>query len=74
MGDVLPCLFRSSLESQRSFRRLVVDVIGDADRRLLVVGSLIVIAPTHQPHAAALSLTITKVRLGIKATPMYARA
>src|SRR6185437_10266892 len=42
-GDVLPRLCHGLLESQRSFGRFVVDVVGDADRRLLVIGSVMVI-------------------------------
>src|SRR5579871_4791596 len=72
-GDVFPRLCHRLLESQRSFGRFVVDVVGDADRRLLVVGSAMVITPTHEPHAAPLALAVAKVRLGIEAAPVRAK-
>ena len=70
---VFPRLCYRLLESQRSFGRFVVDVVGNADRRLLVVGSVMVIAPAHEPNAAPLALAIPKVRLGIEAAPMDAK-
>src|SRR6185437_15430366 len=71
-SNLLPCQGHRLLESQRSLDRFVVDVVGDADRRLLVVGSCMVIAPAHEPNPASLALAIAKVRLGIEAAPMHA--
>src|SRR6185437_11735613 len=72
-GEVFPRLLLRLLKGQRSCGGLIVDVVGGADLRLLVVGPIVAIAPAHEPHTAPLSLSIAKVRLGIEAAPMLAK-
>src|SRR5882724_13674201 len=72
-GDVFPRFCDRLLKSQGSFGEFVVDIVGDTDRRLLVVGPAMVIAPPNKPSAASLALAVTKVRLGIETAPMHAK-
>src|SRR6185312_5794136 len=61
-----------SASLRRCFRSGPSNLLPCQGRRLLVVGSCMVIAPAHEPNPASLALAIAKVRLGIEAAPMHA--
>src|SRR5882724_8731245 len=69
----LPCRSHRLFVRQNPGGRLVIDVVGDADWRLLVVAAFVVITPADKPNAALLSFAIAQMRFRIEATPMHAR-
>ena len=52
----LPCLSHGLFEGQNPVGELVIDVVGDADLRLLVVAAFVVITPADKPNAALFPL------------------
>src|ERR1700730_7990287 len=66
----LPCRSHGLFEGQNPVGGLVIDVVGDADWRLLVVGAFVVITPADKPNAALFSFAIAQMRFRIEPTPM----
>lgn len=69
----LPSRSHGLFEGQNPFGALVIDVVCDADLRLLVVTAFVVITPANKPNAAPFSFTIAQMRFRIEAAPMYAK-
>src|SRR5205809_4138301 len=69
----LPCRSHGLFEGQDPVGGLVIDVISDADLRLLVVAASVVITPADKPNAALSSFAIAQMRFRIEATPMHAK-
>src|SRR6266849_8668847 len=69
----LPCRSHGLFEGQNPVDGLVIDVVGDADWRLLVVAAFVVIMPAGKPNAGLFSFAIAQMRFGIEATPMHTR-
>jgi hypothetical protein len=69
----LPCRSHGLFEGQNPVGGLVIDVVGDADLRLLVVAAFVVITPADKPNAALSSFAIAQMRFRIEATPMHAK-
>src|ERR1700688_3270983 len=69
----LPCRSHGLFEGQNPVGGLVIDVVGDADWRLLVVAAFMVITPADKPNAALFSFAIAQMRFRIEATPMHAK-
>jgi hypothetical protein len=69
----LPSRSHGLFERQDPVGGLVIDVVGDADWRLLVVAASVVITPADKPNAAPFSFAIAQMRFRIEATPMHAK-
>src|SRR3984957_12052669 len=69
----LPCHSHGLFEGQNPVGGLIIDVVGDADLRLLVVAAFVVITPADKPNAALFSFAIAQMRFRIEATPMHAK-
>src|SRR6202022_368453 len=72
-GHGLPCRSHGLFKGQNPVGGLVINVIGDADLRLLVVAAFVVITPADKPNAALFSFAIAQMRFRIEATPMHAK-
>src|ERR1700676_190260 len=69
----LPCRSHGLFVGQNPGGGLVVDVVGDADWRLLVIAAFVVITPAGKPNAALFSFAIAQMRFRIEATPIHAK-
>ena len=67
------CRSRGLFEGQKPVGGLVIDVVGDADGRLLVVAAFVVITPADKPNASLFSFAIAQMSFRIEATPMHAK-
>jgi hypothetical protein len=65
--------FSRPARTSESRRRLVIDVVGDADWHLPIVAAFVVITPADKPNAALFSFAIAKMRFRIEAAPMQAK-
>src|SRR5207237_8916746 len=69
----LPSRSHGLFEGQNPVGGLVIDVVGDAHWRLLVVAAFVVVTPADKPNAAPLSFAIAQLRFRLEATPLHAK-
>src|SRR6202162_1910240 len=67
----LSCRSHGLFVGQNPGGGLVIDVVGDADWRLLVVAAFVVITPADKPNVALFSFAIGQMRFRIEAARMH---